>query len=256
MYFSCPQCGHKVDLRKTLCRQCGQRLTLGAVLLYYLRRGRARVRRSAVVRCPTCQRKVPITSKTCPHCEEAMTVQLAVQTTLGPPLRWGRHRWSLVSPQARHGLGRGLKFLIQLAFLGASGALLWHQLLTFPVEMTWLLLGRAALSAVLVAVFGLLSFWVVPWPTMVALARRPAPVVRLALVCNSLSLLLWLHTVIAEWWLPALVLAGAFAVLGLAAYVFARLLWPRVTEVRKAVEESRSESFDPSKAQGRSASNE
>lgn len=256
MYFSCPQCGHKVDLRKTACRRCGQRLTLGAVLLYYLRQGSARIRRSAKVRCPTCQRKVPITSKTCPHCKEAMTVQLAVQTTLGPPLRWGQHRWSLVSPQAKHGLWRGFKFLIQLVFLVASAALLWRQLLAFRVEMTWLLLGRAALSAVLVAVLGLLSFWLVPWPMMVAIAKRPAPVVRLALVCNGLSLLLWLHTFIAEWWLQAVVLAGAFAVLGLAAYVFARLLWPRVAEVRKAVEDSRSASFDPSKAQGRNASNE
>ena len=250
MRFVCPNCAREVKLSQTECPnpQCQFRLTLGAILLFYGRRARARLQEIAVTPCPQCHQTIPIWAKTCPDCGVASTVGLATTATLAPVRRWWHH---LPPP-----FWRWLRRIVQALYLALSAVLFWRLLGTVDAYDLWALALRAVLTAFFAAVLALLALWLVPRRLRAGLFQRTAPLTRVALVLNALALLLLLQTLIHQWWALALIVAGLFGVVCLAAALFAKLLWPRVAEVRKILHEARPGSFDPSQPQGRQASSD
>ena len=248
MRFVCPNCAHEVKLSQTECPVCGFRLTLGALLRFYGRRGIAWLRGIAVTRCPQCQQLIPISAKICPSCGVAITVGLATTATLAPARRW----WQHLPPPFWRWLGR----IVQTLYVALSAVLFWKLLAVVDADNFWALCVRGLVTALYAAVLALLSLWVVPRRLRNGLFHRTAPLTRLALVLNALSLLLLLQTLIRQWWALALIVAGLFGVVYLAAALFVQLLWPRVAEVRKILHEAQPGSFDPSQPQGRKASSD
>ena len=145
---------------------------------------------------------------------------------------------------------------MQTLYVALSAVLFWKLLAVVDADNFWALCVRGLVTALYAAVLALLSLWVVPRRLRNGLFHRTAPLTRLALVLNALSLLLLLQTLIRQWWALALIVAGLFGVVYLAAALFVQLLWPRVAEVRKILHEAQPGSFDPSQPQGRKASSD
>ena len=242
MRFVCPNCAHEVKLSQTECPHCGFRLTLGELLRFYGRRVRARLQEIAV------QQSIPMSAQTCPGCGVAITVGLAAATALAPARRW----WHHLPPPFWRWLRRG----VQALYLAFSAVLFWRLLAAVDSSDVWPLLARGAVTALYAAVLALLSLWLVPRRMRDGLAKHTAPLVRAALVLNALALLLLLQTLIGRWWVQALTLAGLFGVACLATGLLSWILWPRVTEVRRVIQEAQPGAFDPSQPQGREASSD
>ncbi len=250
MRLLCPKCGRAVNVTRRKCsnRRCGFALTLGNVLRFYARRFLRRVRRSAVTRCPNCHELTPIYSRNCVVCDKPVTVQRAVEQTLAPARRhWRNFLDDFWSP---------IGWLLLGGYLIGSVALFWWLLPQVNTAPLLSLLYHAAITAVFVAVLALVSLWIVPRPVQAAIAQNTSVPVRVGLVFNALALVLGLHLLIGQWWLQALVLTGVFAVLGVAAFILGRLLWPRAQEVRRVHQESQQPASDPIASQGRKASAE
>lgn len=241
MEFRCPACqAHPVTLRDRQCPHCLAPLTLGPVLRLYGRRAKEGLRRATAIQCPACRAANPISARVCATCQQPITLEAVLAAPLRPvrqPIR------SFLSRPPR-----SVSALVQLAYLALS------------VWALTILIGRAARTSLSVLAIGggysvvfltailLLVPWVFPRSMLLAAARWLTPVLRLALVANGLTLLLYSALTLGVNWTVPLAPAGALFV-ALLATEFLNKIWRDFQKLREHYRED--SPMDPTKPQGR-----
>jgi hypothetical protein len=246
MKWACPKCSRACGIFQGKCPGCGLPLHLWSVLKFYWRRISEKLSMATSLRCPKCGFANPIKTSFCGQCKSHLSVGLATEQVVQRP----RNRWHQflreVTPQTRR--------RIQWTYLIFSAASLWWLLAyvennggtTWPLYM--------ALSIIYVAVLAFFGLWLIPRLVFINVSRRSPPLVKLALALNGLSLMLLVQLFIKEWWVRALTLAGLFVVAWLGSWVLQRIILTRLAETEAMfLDTPRSDGFDPSDPQGRTA---
>ena len=239
MKFMCPKCDRPCGLFQSACPTCGFSLTLGSVVAHYW----SRFKGLAAFRCPGCGNAVPVGQAACGTCGGAMTLGAAVDHTLAPPKRWW-HRFL-------RGATPGQKRLIQWIYFLLSALLLWGTVAHIEKSVGSAWFSYAALSAVYIAVFGLLLLLLVPRPVLQRIYFRSSALTKLSILCNALVGAFALQLFIGAWWARAIILATLFGVLWLAAYIFHVWIMPMAAATEQTFVGSPRDNFDPRARQGR-----
>lgn len=239
MEFLCPKCERPTGLMRSACRNCGFSLTIGSVLGHYW----DRLKSLAALRCPQCQNAVPVGQPACGTCGKAMTLGAAVQYATDPPKKWW-HRFL-------RGATRGQKRLVQWIYLLLSGLLLLGTVAHIEKNVGGEWYGYAALSAVYLAVFGLLLLVLVPRRVFWTVYFHSSALTKLSLLCNAVVATFALQLFIGAWWARAVILASLFGVLWFAAYLFHVFILPMAAETERVFVGQPQQNFDPRTPQGR-----
>jgi hypothetical protein len=240
MRFQCPQCAqHRITLTSRACPDCGFPLSLRSILGFYWQRLVERLRQTAVTPCPHCARPIPINAKRCPKCGDPVTVNAAVKAVTGPTQQRLFHFLNHKTPEQEQ--------RFQWGYLGVSFLVLWGMVAYvshYGTGSNWL--WGVALSVGYLAVFFCLGAWLIPRSVWTRL-RKFSRIIKLAFVFNFLTLLMVLQLVISALLGQAMVLMMLFGVTVIAVVTYSRRLWP----LKKEIEESNEQPFDPLKPQGR-----
>ena len=210
-------------------------------------------RYSLVLKCPSCADAIPLASKICPRCKTPITVETAVHSSLGPAQRrWRRWRDHL-TPQTKWRLKRVLAWTCQLTYFLGSAALLRRLLASLAPWGIVEWLAPAALSVLFLAALGVLLLWIVPRPLIREIFETASRLVKVSLVLNYLSLLLFLQVVVRVWWQQSLLVGLLLVMSCLGFWLLRRVFWPGVKNAEKLFREGEGKGFDPSNPQGRQA---
>jgi hypothetical protein len=227
----CPGLG----LRGAACEKCGLALTVGSLCRYSVRSLWSFVRRAFSVSCPRCRAPIPAFQAACASCGNTVTVEQAVDHTVGP------HRAKVkefVAPT------KTKKWLFQFSYLVISALGFWRVLAHLEKQFAQDWVKHASLSVVYLAVFLLISLWIVPQRTLIIIGQRASKIIKLALVFNYLTALFFFQMFLASWWARSLMLGALFVATWAGAWVFWRFLWPMAATVSGMLN-PRPRSFDP-----------
>lgn len=249
MKFGCPKpgCSGLVSFGDRECPNCGQ--TFGPFTLIRLgwRRFALWLTRITALQCPVCHRPSPLRAAACRYCGQPMTIAVAAEVALTPL----RARYQEVVDR----LGpRGMRRL-QWGYFLLSLALLWWLLGYTETHHAKDWVGNALLSVLYLAVFGLLAAVLTSRPDWVSFVRRTSRLTKLAVVVNSLTVLLLVQNLIGVWKQRAQILAGLFVVFYLAAWALCRLLWPQYLRAASIIVGA-SPPFNATDPQGRDVQSE
>lgn len=239
MEFLCPKCERPTGLLRSTCRHCSFPLTVGSLLGHYF----GQVKSLAAIRCPHCQTAVTVGSSVCANCGTALTLGLAIDHTLAPPKRWWRRFLERATP-GRKRLIQWFHFLLSLTLLGGMIAHIEQN-----AGDAWF--KYAALSAVYIAVFGLLLLLLVPRRVFWMVYFRSSALTKLSILCNALVATFALQLFIGAWWARAIILASMLGVLWFAAYLFHVYILPMAAATEQTFVGSPQDNFDPRAPQGR-----
>lgn len=195
-----PNCSHGVKLSDHACPDCGFSLSLGSVIKLCWRRFLDFFRDRAVIRCPECRHPVSLADKNCSNseCGKPVTVEAVVVATLEPRRRW-QDFLSTATPTTASRLQWAIFLFSFLILLGTFAYAEAHQ------TDYWAL--HALLGACYVVALGALLPLVRPDIDLGQVWRAAGRPMKLALICNYLTLLLVFQLVVAAWWKRALLLA-------------------------------------------------
>ncbi len=216
-------------------------MTLGGVLRYCAARVRVWVRTKLSVACPNCRSLIAPFQAACAGCGSTLSVGSTLEHTFAP----FRSRFQTLALQTR-----SKAILFQWSYLLLSAGLFWAILAVLEKRFAEDWLNRAMLSVIYLAVFLLLSLWLVPQRTLTIIAERASKLTKLALVFNYLTALFLFQMFVATWWTRSLMLGVLFMSTWAGAWVFWRYLWPMSTIVSD-VFMPKTQPFDPAAAQGR-----
>ena len=246
MKFLCPKCGRAVlTLASRQCPdpECGFRIALVPLCQFYWRKLIALRPRPVLVQCPHCQRASPISAPSCPHCHQAITINETVAKAVAPL------RANLEKPTPR--------FIKRLQWI-----YLLISVIVFAVALTRFRFPDVGVFGLIVEVWALESLFyfaliivLITWLLgRFKKSRKPlANRVRLALVFNSLTLMMALFWAVVSWpILGRLALVLLIVMFGLLTLV--KDLWPLQDKIREALDKRlppNEDSFDHTKRQGR-----
>lgn len=239
MEFLCPKCERPTGLLRSTCRHCSFPLTVGSLVGHYF----GQVKSLAAIRCPHCQTAVPVGKSICGNCGTALTLGLAVDHTLAPPKRW----WLRFLDKATPGRKRLIQWFYFLLSVTVLGGMVVH--IEQNVGDAWF--RYAALSAVFIAVFGLLLRLLVPPPVFRMVYFGSSALTKLSILCNALVATFALQLFIGAWWARAIILASMFGILWFAAYLFHVYILPMAAATEQTFVGSPQDNFDPRAPQGR-----
>lgn len=245
MNFACPKCQQVINLRSKTCPGCGFPLTLRAVVMFYWKKQRKQYWHPIQVKCPSCGQPSSTTESHCLLCGAPITFDAAVHSVVDPPRRRWREMIANVTPQTGR-RAQWLYFLLSLFFLWWLSAYVEEK----QRDQWW---KYAFLTAIFLAVGGLVTVFVLPRSLVQTIARRFSRLMKLAFISNFLSCVLVVQILIGAWWARALVLAGLMGTVYLAVYILCQLLWPGTQAVRSVYDEAQESGkpFNPSNPQGR-----
>lgn len=169
------------------------------------------------ISCPRCRGFIPAFQSTCPGCGSMLTVEGVFKASIDPH----RERFKeIVAPTPTK------RRIFQWVYLLGSALTFW---ITFGVlehhyADRWIL--HALLSVVYLAVFLLVSRWVIPQKAFYFIARQASKPIKLGIVFNYLTGLFFLQMYLTAWWSRSLMLAGLFAATYFGAWLFWAYLWP------------------------------
>lgn len=224
--------------------QCGLALTVGGsfrLVRYCIGSAWESVKRKVSVACPKCRLPIPPFHARC-RCGARLTI---------PKLRdhpsfsgFRRFFLELAKPT------RTKQRLFQWTYLATSAVVFWQLLAVLESRFAANWVKHTWLSVSYISFFLLVTKWVVPRETILALFRFTSPVFRLALVFNFLTALISLQIFLATWWMRSLMLSGLFTATWAGAWTFWRFLWPTVEIVAEIFVPPQA-TFDPHAPQGR-----
>lgn len=224
--------------------ECGFRIALVPLCQFYWRKLIALRPRPVLVQCPHCQRASPISAPSCPHCHQAITINETVAKAVAPL------RANLEKPTPR--FIKRLQWTYLLASVVAFVvALTGFRFPDFEADF----MGAVFLTSEAIFYFAVIITLIIWLLGRTKKAAKPlANRVRLALVCNSLTLMVILYSVVLSWPMLLgrltaflLMIVGALVVLGGA-------LWPIQDKLREGLDKRlppSEGSFDHTKRQGR-----
>ncbi len=230
-----------LKLRDRHCHKCGLTLSFSGLLGYGWKRVWEWVKKKLSVACPTCRKRIPAFQSICPACKASLTVEGAFQKTFGPQVEKVR---VLIAPNPSK------RRLFQWFYVGVSALVFWGCLAILEKKYAQHWVEPAMLSIVYLAVFLILSLWLVPQRTLLLIAQRASKLIKLALVFNYLTALMLLQMFMATWWTRSIMLGVLFFVTWAGAWLFWRYLWP-VSSAVGGIFMGPSSTFDPSEPQGR-----
>ena len=248
MKFICqrPDCSG-VSLADSACSKCGLEMTVGGLFRHFSKSFLGSVKSKLAIKCPSpnCPALIPAFRSVCPECGRTLTVEKVVEETVG------KHRErvkELVAPT------KSKRKIFQWVYLLVSAIVFWIMLGVLETRFASEWGQHAMLSAVYLAVFLLLSFWLIPQKTIIAIAQRASRLVKFGLVFNYLTGLFLLQMYLSSWWARSLMLGALFFTTWLAAWLFWRFLWPMSAIISQIFTSSPSSqtSHDPNDPQGRS----
>jgi len=192
-------------------------MTVTGLLGYFSKSFRRFFAKRLGISCPRCRALIPAFQSTCPGCGSVLTVEGVFKETVDPHREGFKE---MVEPTKSN------KRVIQWAYLLGSALVFWITLgvLEHHYAEGWVL--HALLSVIYLAVFLLVSLWVIPQKTFYYIARRTSKPVKLGVVFNYLTGLFFLQMYLTAWWSRSLMLAGLFVATWFGAWVFWAYLWP------------------------------
>ena len=143
------------------------------------------------------------------------------------------------------------KRIVQWLYLAASLKLLGFLLWSLRFMGGYDLVGAAALSIPFLALGLVMLVWIGPRPWQRHLAQHSSGTVKIALLLNLLSLLLFTQHLFLHNWTLSLILGGVIAVGFCGAHVAGKVLWPILTALGDIFRQAGNGAFDPSQPQGR-----
>ena len=236
MKIACPKCSES-DIRNGECPKCHFTLTIADILRLYRDNVVGFVRRKAVISCPHCGNIVKITASLCPSCKNMVTATAVKDTVTAPTRKWWNDFLNRATPTTMRS--------VQWVYLLASGVVLWC-LLAYTEEHNqehWV--RNTALSVLYLTVMGFIAVLIIPPSVRLAITKRAAWRVKLAMIANYLTLMLILQMSIGAWWARALMMAGLFVATFLAIILFNAFFSPMLPG------KNQPNTFDPSQPQGR-----
>jgi hypothetical protein len=235
---SCPG----LRLSDRACPKCGLQFSLRGVLKYSVSFFGKKLTKALSVSCPACRSLIPAFQSKCRKCGNSLTLEGAVEATISPHRKRVQEFLAPNAPKMR---------MVQWAYLAASALIFWAALARLEAKYSAHWAENAMLSVIYLAVFLLLSLWLVPQRTLVVIAERASKLVKLGLVFNYLTALFFLQMFFSHWWSRSFMLGGLFIATWGGAWVFWRFLWP-MSVVVSNIFVSREVPFDPTAPQGRS----
>ena len=235
-----------VGLTDSACSKCGLQMTVGGLFRHFSKSFRSFFTDRLAIKCrnPKCSAFIPAFRSDCPGCGSTLTVEDVVEGTIGP------HRErvkEMVAPT------KSKKKAFQWVYLLVSALVFWTTLglLETRIASGWVL--HAMLSVIYLSVFLLLSLWLIPQRTFIAIARRTSRIVKLGMVFNYLTALFLLQMYLSSWWARSVMLGVLFIVTWLAAWVFWRFLWPMSSIISNIFvpPNTTQKPFEPTDSQGR-----
>ena len=172
-----------------------------------------------------------------------MTVGAAVDHTLAPPKRWWHRFLRRATP--------GQKRLIQWIYLLLSVLLLWATVAHIDNNVGSAWFSYAALSAVYIAVFGLLLLLLVPRPVIQRIYFHSSALTKLSVLCNGLVGSFARQKFFGACWAKAIISETRVCVMWLAAYIFHVRIMPMAAATVQTSVGSPRDNFDPRARQGR-----